>query len=181
MKVLTIIILLFSLCCWGWSQSDFQVEISAFVNRELPGSQFLLHTLPVQEEWKKQVTQIVKEAFLDDTIQAAWLKKDGKKQAYLLVDKAWGKSHQVVIAVIYDLQGKVSAVQVLQDSSPHKSRLNNPGWIRQFKGSHSGSRLQPGRQIDSISGSTYSVRGLCRAVWRLNLLYPSILIILSEL
>ncbi len=150
-------------------------EIFDFVHEVFNNAEFILQSIPLKSDWKIEIKNSGREQFLSDKIFGSFIKLDGKKVGYILIDKAMGKTEQFTVAVLYSLSGKIVKVRVFDDPSPHKQKLNRPDWIKQFTGKDKSSRLLPGRDIDGISGSTFSVKGLASSIWRLNKIYPEVL------
>jgi Na+-translocating ferredoxin:NAD+ oxidoreductase RnfG subunit len=62
--------------------------------------------------------------------------------------------------ILFDLNNKITAVRVYNYAATHGQEITARGWLNQFTGYDGKVSLRVGKEIDSISGATISVRGL---------------------
>ena len=66
--------------------------------------------------------------------------------------------------ILFDPAFKVVQVRVFNYQATHGHGIMSKGWLRQFTGYDGSSGLEPGKDIDSISGATISVRVITQDV-----------------
>mgnify|MGYP000907477025 CR=1 FL=1 len=62
--------------------------------------------------------------------------------------------------ILYDSDLTVQKVKVLRYKATHGQMISAPSWLKQFQGYKPGQPLEPGRQVDGISGATISVNNI---------------------
>lgn len=62
--------------------------------------------------------------------------------------------------ILFDTAGKVMQVRVFNYQATHGHGITSRGWLRQFAGYTGNKKLEPGKNIDAISGATISVRSI---------------------
>jgi len=62
--------------------------------------------------------------------------------------------------ILYDGDGKVLQVRVFNYQATHGHGITSRGWLRQFIGYNGSVKLDPGKNIDAISGATISVKAI---------------------
>lgn len=62
--------------------------------------------------------------------------------------------------ILFDRSGKVLQVRVFNYQATHGHGITSRGWLRQFNGYNGSKKLEPGKNIDAISGATISVRSI---------------------
>ncbi len=62
--------------------------------------------------------------------------------------------------ILFDTSGKVLQVRVFNYQATHGHGISSRGWLRQFSGFTGNKKLEPGKNIDAISGATISVRSI---------------------
>jgi hypothetical protein len=66
--------------------------------------------------------------------------------------------------ILFDASKKVTQVRVFNYQASHGHGIMSKGWLRQFAGYDGSASLEPGKDIDSISGATISVRVITQDV-----------------
>ncbi len=87
---------------------------------------------------------------------------------FVLVDEAMGKSRPITWLLAVDADLKVLGIEILAYRESHGGEVKRRDWRAQFRGAHSASPLQHGRDIDNIAGATISCRSITSGV-RANL------------
>lgn len=62
--------------------------------------------------------------------------------------------------ILYDGDAKVLQVRVFNYQATHGHGITSRGWLRQFTGYNGSGKLDPGKNIDAISGATISVKAI---------------------
>ncbi len=170
-KIIVLIFLFLPLVQWacGWNRNA-----GLFVQSVYPDATFQLKKIKITKKWNEQALSKVGEAFQHRRLSMAIIKKDKQNLGYLVIDSAQGKTDDFVIAIIFDWENKIRSVEVLKDSSEHGLKLKQMNFLKQFYGRSLDSSYHIGMDIDGISGSTYSVQGLSRAIWRISLILPEL-------
>ena len=79
-----------------------------------------------------------------------------EKPAYLILASAKGRTELFDFAVLYDTALVITEVKVLVYRSAYGGEISSGRWLRQFKGYFSGKSLEYGKDIDAISGASFS-------------------------
>ncbi len=75
-----------------------------------------------------------------------------------------GASEYFDYMVCFDQAASVILVKVFNYQATHGHEVTAKGWLKQFVGHTSESRLEVGKNIDSISGATISVNGITKDI-----------------
>jgi len=62
--------------------------------------------------------------------------------------------------IFYDPQLTIQKVKVMRYKATHGQMISAPSWLKQFQGYKPGQPLEPGIQVDAISGATISVNNI---------------------
>jgi hypothetical protein len=62
--------------------------------------------------------------------------------------------------ILFDASANVASVRVFNYQATHGHGIMSRGWLRQFNGYSGEKKLEPGKNVDGISGATISVRAL---------------------
>lgn len=66
--------------------------------------------------------------------------------------------------ILFDEGGVVRQVRVFNYQATHGHGITSRGWLKQFSGYDGSKNLEPGKDIDAISGATISVRSIANEV-----------------
>lgn len=94
----------------------------------------------------------------------------GHVDGYALVDDQLGKHEPITFAVQLTPQAKVVRQEVVVYREKYGHEVRHPRFRRQFVGKGPGDELRLGREVDVISGATYSCRSMSVGVQRAILL-----------
>ncbi len=89
------------------------------------------------------------------------ISKDEQVLGYLLTTQAKGRFDLFDYSVIYSDILEVISMKILVYRSSHGAGVCSKGWLKQFKG-YSGGTLELGKDIDAISGATFSASSLVK-------------------
>jgi hypothetical protein len=86
---------------------------------------------------------------------------------WVLADRVVGKYELIDYAAAFDVQGQVSAMEVLVYRESHGAEIRNAAWRRQFEGRKGPAQIRFGDDIRNISGATLSCQHLTEGMQRL--------------
>lgn len=66
--------------------------------------------------------------------------------------------------ILYDGTGKILQVRVFNYQASHGHGINSRGWLRQFVGYKGDKKLEPGKNVDAVSGATISVKAIAEDI-----------------
>lgn len=79
-----------------------------------------------------------------------------------------GRHEYFDVLLIYSGQGILEHIKVLVYRSNYGMEVTNPRWLRQFYGSSASNDLRYQKDIDGLSGATFSAESLVKKVNRSN-------------
>lgn len=129
--------------------------------------------IPEQPLWTAYHKQVDKElAKWSDTYdKSEYLKTADRREFYriwnrsgepagtLVMTSAQGRFERFDLMVVIHPQGTVSFIRILKYRSEFGSEITNKGWLSQFY-TNPDKKFELHKNIDAISGATYSSRGL---------------------
>jgi hypothetical protein len=62
--------------------------------------------------------------------------------------------------ILFDEKAAVRLVRVFNYQATHGHGITSKGWLRQFVGYNGSQQLEPGKNVDAISGATISVKAI---------------------
>jgi hypothetical protein len=71
--------------------------------------------------------------------------------------------------ILFDVHGSIRSVRVFNYQASHGHGIMSRGWLRQFNGYSGDKKLEPGKNVDAISGATISVQAITADVERRTL------------
>jgi len=89
------------------------------------------------------------------------VKRDEDILGYLLSTKTKGRFDFFDYSVVYSEKLTVLSMKVLVYRSEHGAGVCSKGWLKQFRG-YSGGELKLGKDIDTVSGATFSASSLVK-------------------
>lgn len=91
-------------------------------------------------------------------------RRDGRDLGWALVLDEQGLHEPITHLVKVGADHRVEEVQVLVFRETRGDEIKRPRFLRQFRGRDRGDRLQVGRDVDGVTGATYSSRAIARGV-----------------
>lgn len=85
---------------------------------------------------------------------------------WLLADKTWGRYHEFEYAVVFDTNLRIGDVFVLSYPASYGTAVTGRKWLKSFRGFSSDSIPVYGKDIDALSGATFSGTNLSESVAR---------------
>lgn len=83
---------------------------------------------------------------------------------WLLADKTWGRYHEFEFAVVFDTNLRIADVFVLNYPASYGTAVTGRKWLKSFRGFSSDSIPVYGKDIDALSGATFSGTNLSESV-----------------
>jgi Na+-translocating ferredoxin:NAD+ oxidoreductase RnfG subunit len=90
---------------------------------------------------------------------------------YFFVDEVIGRQDLITYATGIDVDGKLSAIEVLAYRESHGGEIRNAAWRRQFSGRGSLDQLEFQTDIRNIAGATLSCQHVTQGVRWLHALW----------
>ncbi len=143
-------------------------EAETFLHKILPNAEMRYERHHLADSLKNEIETRSGQRFQKDFVHLWQIQ--GEKSGYALLDVVRSKSALITALVLFDAQGEVTLLELLEYSGEHRRAVTRKAWLRQFIGKNSRSTLKLGDDIDGISGATYSAEALTRAVRRWSLL-----------
>ena len=97
-------------------------------------------------------------------VHTVW--REGAVVGRALVVDEMGKHGPITMLVAVDTGGAVREVSVLASREKRGKAVARPPFLNQFRGKQAGDWLRLGREIDAVTGATYSSRALVSGVGR---------------
>lgn len=138
--------------------------ISLFVSWMLPEKDllpFVKEVLPQAQSFQKVTSSPL-------TYEGIVQGEDGKTQrvGYVVIDQAMGYGGPIKMAIGIDLEGKIQNAVIVnyKDTPSFVHMVLNHGYLKQFIGKDITESLNIEKDIDRISGATYTSRGIAKAI-----------------
>jgi len=90
--------------------------------------------------------------------------RDGRDLGWVLVLDEMGMHEPITHLIEVGPDRRVVEVQVLVYRETRGDQIRRPRFLNQFRGRRPGGRLQVGRDVDAITGATYSSYAIARGV-----------------
>ena len=97
------------------------------------------------------------------------LHEEAEQIGYIVITSAMGRHEYFDYCVIYNSDFSIRNVEILVYRSDHGYEITNRKWLKQFVGQR-GCGLEYSKDIDAISGATYSAGSITADLARLCLL-----------
>jgi len=101
------------------------------------------------------------------------VKYEGNVRGYIISTSAKGRFDYFDYSIIYSEDLSVIAVMVTVYRSTQGAGICQKGWLKQFTG-YSGGELELGRDIDAVSGATFSASSMVKDIQRCRHLMVSL-------
>lgn len=122
----------------------------------------------------KPIEKICRQKFFRNELYTWKINTNDSTIAYALLDNVIGKTKPISFLVILNKSGEIQSVHVIKYRSEHGSEVTDQNWLNQFKHRNAKSGYLPGKDIDGISGATYSLYGLSKGIRKIVLLFDKI-------
>lgn len=96
------------------------------------------------------------------------LNSDNSNYGYAVLSSAKGRMDYFDFMVIYTTDGKIEHIKVLVYRSQHGYEITNKKWLKQFY--NKSNTHTYGKDIQAISGATFSAKSITEKINELNLL-----------
>lgn len=96
---------------------------------------------------------------MKDSDRVFQLSSEGQRVGIMVLTSSKGRYEEFDYAVLYDPERRIQGIDVLVYRSDHGHEIMNKGWLKQFYGTD-GCGLEYGKEIDAVSGATFSASSL---------------------
>ncbi|MCF8243338.1 MAG: FMN-binding protein [Melioribacteraceae bacterium] len=133
-------------------------------------STFELIKYQISDEIKSQIENKCGQRFFKNFVYLYKIKGSEGEKAFALLDNVYGKSMPITFMVIFNTDGKILTSEIIKYREPYGGGVASSEWNSQFIDKDAGSSFEVGKNIDSISGATISVRSVTKGINKLALL-----------
>ena len=130
--------------------------------------------LSLDQSVTKPIERLCRQKFFRNELYTWKIQSNDSTIAYALLDNVIGKTQPISFMVILNRSGEIQSVHVIKYRSSHGSEVCNQSWLNQFKHRNANSGYLPGKDVDGISGATFSVNGLSKGIRKIVLLFDKI-------
>jgi len=141
------------------------ITLKDYLKGELSSSaKMSKETFPLSAEHSKALKAVAQTA--EDSSLTFYYGKsaDGKLEKACAVVPQKGKEGPITAGVCFDPAGKVTAVTILSHQEERGKGIEGEGFLKQFKGKKTSDAFAVGKDIDGISGATWSSQYVSEAV-----------------
>ena len=174
MRILYLFFLLLMLCSIGGAQSIKEITEQKLQEIYSDSSIIEFSKISLDRSVTKPIEKLCMQKFFRNELYTWKILKNDSTIAYAFLDNVIGKTKPISFLVILNWQGEVQSVHVIKYRSEHGSEVTNQNWLNQFKQRNANSGYLPGKDIDGISGATFSVNGLSKGIRKIVLLFDKI-------
>ena len=100
----------------------------------------------------------------DKHLEVFSVQSGDKKLGWAVLAEVKGRHDYFDVLLIYSGQGILEHTKVLVYRSSYGTEVTNPRWLRQFYGSSADRELRYKKDIDGLSGATFSAESLVKMV-----------------
>ncbi|MFC2114154.1 hypothetical protein ACFLRI_02270 [Bacteroidota bacterium] len=104
------------------------------------------------------------------------LLQDSVLIGYVVISTAKGRYEYFDYCIIYNLDFQIKSLGVLVYRSDHGYEICNKKWLEQFAGMKAGDQKVFGKDIDAISGATFSATSITRDINLVNATFSKLII-----
>ncbi|MBL6964613.1 MAG: FMN-binding protein [Bacteroidetes bacterium] len=135
----------------------------------------------------KKINKLLAEEYPEEVVNFSFLNKiqntrdlyvvssANKPLAHLIVSTAKGRYDYFDYCVLFNLIGEIQKVYVLVYRSDHGFEIMNKKWLSQFEGMKAGETKTYSKDIDAISGATWSATSITNDMNEISNLIAEIL------
>ena len=174
MKILYLFFLLFLLYSIAAAQSIKELTEQKLQEIYSDNNKIEFSKVSLDRSITKPIEKLCKQKFFRNELYHWKIQINDSTIAYAFLDNVIGKTLPISFLVILNRQAEIQSVHVIKYRSKHGSEVTNQNWLNQFKHRNANSKYLPGKDIDSISGATYSVNGLSKGIRKIVLLFDKI-------
>lgn len=129
--------------------------LAAEVKKQLKNAQYSIIQIPVPSKYKVGGTYYTINAVANEELKYAYM---GRVITSRSEDKTLNEGADYLDYIaFYNQRFEVQKVKVVRFSSEHGAEVCSVGWLRQFVGHSPAKTLIVGKNVDAVSGATYTV------------------------
>jgi len=102
------------------------------------------------------------------------LQSENEILGFLVITSSMGRFETFQYMVVYNSDLSVKEVNILRYTSSHGGEIASPKWLKQFIG-YNGKPLKYGKDIDAISGATFSASSLVKDIEALTMFMKKVI------
>lgn len=147
------------------SQAGQLVPLKDFLKKELSSSaKMSKESFPLQDAHKQAVKALAKNA--DDSEYTFYYGKsaDGKIEKACTVVAQQGKEGPMSIGICFDPVGLITNVTILSSEEERGKKVAEESFLKQFRGKKMSDAFQVGKDVDGVSGATWSSNAVSEAL-----------------
>ncbi len=148
------------------AQAESLLDMKTFLKEELGSSAKLSkETFALSDAQKKEIAKIAESG--DESFTFYYGKSaEGALEKACTVLSQKGKEGPMTLGACFDPKGVVKSVRVLEHQEERGKPIAEKGFLSQFQGKKVSDAFQVGKDVDAVSGATYSSRSVSEAVRR---------------
>ncbi len=121
----------------------------------------------ISKHWNKKDNQLLA-VKKEKHLEVFSVLDDDKQLGWAVLAEVKGRHEYFDVLLLYSNQGTLEYMKVLVYRSSYGMEVTNPRWLRQFYGSSASNDLRYQKDIDGLSGATFSAESLVKKVNRSN-------------
>ena len=133
-----------------------------------------MHIHKLDKQIKNEAEYKVKQKFYRDKLYYWNISQGDSIIAYAFLDNVIGKSMPITFLVILNSNGDIIRSKVIKYREAYGGEISNKGWLRQFENRNKNSSYEISKDIDGISGATFSVKSMSKGKQKISILFPLI-------
>jgi Na+-translocating ferredoxin:NAD+ oxidoreductase RnfG subunit len=117
----------------------------------------------ISKHWESKNNQVLS-VQKDKHLEVFSVFDEGKQLGWMVLAEAKGRYEYFDVLLIYSGKGILEHLKVLAYRSSYGMEITNPRWLRQFYGSSAAKKVKYKKDIDGLSGATFSAESLINMV-----------------
>lgn len=123
---------------------------------------------------KKEIEKKCSQRFIKDFVYVWALKSPHGSKKVVIVDAVRAKSAFITMMTTIDSTNCIEKLDILDYKGDRGRRVDDSTWLAQFTGKHADSDFEIGKNIDAVTGATYSAAAIAKAAKRWTMLAQQI-------
>ena len=117
----------------------------------------------ISKHWNKKDNQLLS-AKKGEHLEVFSVMEKNSQLGWAVLAEVKGRHEYFDVLLIYSGQGILEHIKVLVYRSSYGMEVTNPRWLRKFYGSSAAKELRYKKDIDGLSGATFSAESLVKLV-----------------
>jgi Na+-translocating ferredoxin:NAD+ oxidoreductase RnfG subunit len=126
----------------------------------------------IPPDLKREIENKAKQKFFSENVIIWLIKEKDSLLAVAIMDNVYGKAQPITFITFLDENGKILSNHIVKYREEHGGAVANFNWNKQFIGKDEKSNFN---KVDAISGATISVNSINKGVYKLVLLYKTLM------